>query len=80
MTPPLTPAALDRRIDRDRAEFTRLNSGRLWDGDYRRRNRDVERQIGLLAERIERLYRFKSLLAAKAYCGVGGSQPIEALY
>lgn len=65
----MTISSLTLEIERDRESFKRLNAGRLrLNRNYAIRSRDAERILGLLADRIARLERFRSLLTAKAYC------------
>ena len=65
----MTISSLTLEIERTRWQFTRLNAGRKrLDRNYGIRSVAAERRIGLLAERIARLERFRSLLTAKAYC------------
>lgn len=69
----MTIATLTAAIDRDRESFKRLNAGRLrLNRNYTIRSRDAERILGLLADRIARLERFRNLLTAKAYCAAMG--------
>lgn len=69
----MTIATLTAEIERDRESFKRLNAGRLrLNRNYAIRSRDAERILGLLADRIARLERFRSLLTAKAYCAEMG--------
>lgn len=65
----MTISSLTLEIERTRWQFTRLNAGRKrLDRNYSIRSRDAERILGILADRIARLERFRSLLTAKAYC------------
>lgn len=65
----MTISSLTLEIERDRESFKRLNAGRLrLNRNYSIRSRDAERILGILADRIARLERFRNLIAAKAYC------------
>lgn len=58
-------ASLTADLARAQAEFARLHSFRGMNGSYARRSAEVERLIGLHADRIARLHKFASMLRAK---------------
>lgn len=59
----MTVASLTEQIEQSLVEFRRLYAG-----PAKRRPAELNRLITLQAERIARLYRFRSMLLAKEYC------------